>query len=456
MRHGLCLALLTIALLAHRSDAGEIPGMPSKLPPFLDSRFELALSNDFLGRGGGVDDFRTQQFAATSYFGARWLATADYSVLTLTEAGREGRIDQVSASLGYRLTSTRSEKSATRILAGFGIRSAGDFRGEEMQNGFHRLIGSDVEFLPYSVDGDTVATAWLDADHYAGFKELDSGWRFGYWLRGRALATSGGQFDSTVSAAAVASLRNIDIWAGLRQDWRNGYSETVQRETARAEQDTAGVIGVRFGSMIIETIQQFEQEGSFGQLRFVSLESAADDRASLPSRVGVELGFLLPDVHLHLQGRVRSNLLARDNSRWHESIIVSLNIGEPQYPGDNTIYIRSRQVAIGLEWERPVSTVTHWLSGYGSASIGWRREQLIGDGPLLGVESGAADSGVAVIAAGLRFHASTLGGAWRYRIQTGLTAWLPFNDTTRTIGTSERTVLDSSLGFSIGLTFDFT
>ena len=68
--------------------------MPSILPPFLDSRFELALSNDFLGRGGGVDDFRTQQFAATAYFNDQWLATVDYSVLTLTETGREGRIDR--------------------------------------------------------------------------------------------------------------------------------------------------------------------------------------------------------------------------------------------------------------------------------------------------------------------------------------------------------------------------
>lgn len=455
MWQGRCLALLVLAVLSNRTDAGEIPGMPSTLPPFLDSRFELALSNDFLGRGGGVDDFRTQQFTLTSYFGQRWLLVADHSVLTLSEPGEEGRIDQLSASLGYRWISARSDVAATKVATGFGIRRSGDYRGEEMQNGFHRLIGSDIEFLPYSNAGETVVTAWVDTDHYARFRKLSSGWDFGYWLRARALATSDGQLDSTISASAVASIGNIDIWAGLRQDWRNGYDEPVQRATASAEQDMAGVLGVRLGSMIIETVQQFAGDGSFGQLRFVSSESAAMRQDVSPARFGLEFGFLLPDVQVRLQGRWHRNLLLRDGSAWHESVILSFDYGEPQFRNDNTVYVHSRQVAVGLEWERPLSQATRWLAGYGSASVGWRQERLIGDGPRLGEESSAADSGVLLLGAGLRFHASALGGAWRYRIQTGLTAWLPFSETTRTIGTTDLEVMSPSLGLSLGFSFDF-
>ena len=453
MKLGWCLALSLVAVHSH---AGEIPGMPTKLPPFLDSRFEFAFSNDFLGRGGDVDDFRTQQFMFTSRFADRWLAVADHSVLTLKEPGREGRIDQVALSLGYRLIDSQTTDASLRVAAGLGIRGVGDYGGENMQNGFHRLIDDGVNFLPYSNVDETYATAWIDTERYATFRQAAGHWRFGYWLRGRALATSDGQFDATVSASAVASRGGIDIWAGLRQDWRTGYTETVQRETARAEQDTAGVLGVRFGSMIIETVQQFEQGGSFGQLRFVSSEAAADSSAAVPARFALETGFLLPDVHVFLQGRLGSGLLARRDSVWSGSFLFSFDFGEPQYGSDNTVYIDSRQAAIGLEWERPVSRSSRWLAGYASASLGWREEKLIGDGPLLGEESAAADSGVFVLGAGFRFHASALGGHWRYRIRIGLSTWLPFDESRRSVGGKDLAVLEPSTGLSVGLSFEFT
>jgi hypothetical protein len=284
-----------------------------------------------------------------------------------------------------------------------------------MQNGFHRLIDSGVDVLPYSPVDETYLTAWVDADRYRLWKEAGD-WRFGYWLNARALVTSDGQLDSAVSALGVASRRMLDIWAGLRHDWRSGYDEAVQRATAAEEQDLALVLGVRFGSLVLETVQQFDNASSYGQLRLMSLESAAGGRASAAPRLGLELGFLLPDVHLHLAGRVRSQLLVRDASVWNETVVASLDYGEPQYGDDPSAFIESTQIGIGFEWQRPVSDRSNWLSGYVSVAAGWRRERLIGDGLLSGQASAAVDRGVLIVGTGLRFHASTMGQRWRYRI----------------------------------------
>lgn len=138
--------------------AGEIPGLPPSLPPYLERDFELTFSNDFLGRGGSVDDFRTQQIIVAAKLSDRWLAVADHSILTLHDDNMGGRIDQLSASLGYKLNQS--------IVAGIGIRSAGEFAGERIQNGFHRLIGSELERLPYTDESATRLTAWVDANHH--------------------------------------------------------------------------------------------------------------------------------------------------------------------------------------------------------------------------------------------------------------------------------------------------
>ena len=95
------LILLT-AIYATGSDAGEIAGIPSQAPPFLQRDFEINFSNDFLGRGGSTDDFRTQQFIVSARLAQRWLAVVDHSILTLGSGLMPGRVDQLSASIGLR------------------------------------------------------------------------------------------------------------------------------------------------------------------------------------------------------------------------------------------------------------------------------------------------------------------------------------------------------------------
>ena len=59
------LVLGLVILINSPATAGEIPGMPAALLPLFERDFALTLSNDFLGEGGIVDDFRTQQVIAT-------------------------------------------------------------------------------------------------------------------------------------------------------------------------------------------------------------------------------------------------------------------------------------------------------------------------------------------------------------------------------------------------------
>ena len=160
-------------------------------------------------------------------------------------------------------------------------------------------------------------------------------------------------------------------------------------------------------------------------------------------------------MHLHLAARLSSHFIAGSNSPWNESVIFSADLGEPQYKDDASIYVDSMQFGIGLEWERRVSDRSDWLSGYGSVALGWRREQLIGDRALVGQKSGSADSGVLILGTGLRFHASALGERWRYRIQTGISAWFPFNEARLTLNTMDLPVLQAAIGLSLGVTFDF-
>jgi hypothetical protein len=339
-------------------------------------------------------------------------------------------------------------------MTGIGLRGSGDFAGERVQNGFHRLVGSEIEDLPYSGDDQTVVTAWVDAETYAPLSDRGS-WTFGYWLRGRALATSDGQFDGSASAMAVASRAGFDAWTGLRQDWRSGYREPVQRATANQEQDLAFVLGLRFGSLVIETVQQVDNDASFGQLRLLSSEDTSRDRVFGNPRFALEAGFYLPDVHLHVAGRFSTSLLLPSSSTWRESVYVSVDGGEPQLE-DPSVYAESLQLGAGIDWERNLSARSGWLGAYVSFGAGWRREKLVGGGPLAGEASDSLDRAVLLGGTGLRFHATTFSERLRYRIQLGLSTWLPVRNGQLSIGDRTLQVQEPNAALSLGVTFEFT
>jgi hypothetical protein len=437
--------------------AGEIAGVPSELPPYLDRPAEINFSNDFLGRGGAVDDFRTQQVILSAPVGDKWLVTLDHSTMTLSETSSPGRLDQMSVSLGYRLLETSTADTITRLAVGGGLRSMGDFGGQRLQNGFHRLIDSNVEFLPYTGDTGTDATAWVDVNHYRLLRGSVAGsddWRLGYWLRGTSLASTGGQWDSAAGIYGTLSHDVFDAWVGLRRDWRSGYEVNVLRQTAAAEDDLAVVVGVRWGPVVLETVQQLHNDASYGQIRLIAMERGAYRLSDEPVRLAVETGFLLPDIAYHLGFRLSNPRIAGAGNHWRRSVILLTSYGQPQYEDDASLYLDTTQLGAGVEWERSLSGNGPWTSVYGSVGGGVRRERLVGDGPRAGQESGSVSRGVVMLGLGLRVHAATMGKRWRYRLQLGLNASLPVDDASLGLGSETFRVQQPHVEILLGMSFD--
>jgi hypothetical protein len=449
--------LLCLVVWQTPSIAGEIPDLPRSLPPYIDRSLEVALSNDFFGSWGSVDDFRTQQITLTVQPAARWTLLLDHSVLTLRDPANPGRTDQMSGSLGYDLISRNEPGRNGRLSVGAGFRSTGEFAGDRMQNGFHRLVQSEIRILPYTASERTDATAWVDAEYYTVMREPGEhskfgDWRFGSWLRVNSLFTSDDQWDGSAALFAVANRRAVDLWFGLRRDWRTGYEDPVRRETAAAEDDLAVVLGARFGALVLETVQQLNNDASYGQLRLVSTGEHRYSSGGRRPRIGIEAAFLLPDVHLHLAGHTRTSLLTAERSEWRESAFVSIDYGEPQHRDNNSIFIRSLQLGIGLEWERNLVAQGSWLSAYGSLGAGWREETLIGDGAFAGEKSSSVSRAVLLLGAGFRVDAAKLNEKWNFRIQLGVSGWIPEGSTNLPIGAMTLPVQEAALNLALGVT----
>jgi hypothetical protein len=457
---GLVVGLL-LSVLSPDISAGEIAGIPSQAPPFLQRDLEINFSNDFLGRGGSVDDFRTQQINVTGRIGNDWLALIDHSILTLGSSNPPGRLDQLSASLGYQAINIANANSISRVVVGGGLRSSGNFAGARMQNGFHQLIGSDIVSMDYVGTERTDATVWLDAEVYRSFHESGDtgffgGWRSGYWLRGNSLLTTDGQWDNAVGAYAVSSKKAFDIWLGLRQDWRSGYDrDAVQAATAAAESELAIVLGIRFGALILETVQQPNGNASYGQLKFFASGKNAFPRSGEWPRIGIELAFILPDVHIELAGKYRSSIIADADSPWSESLLLGVQYGQPQFGDDTSLFLESRQLTLGIEWQRQLSPANDWISCYGALSGGYRTEQLRREGTPATEESDSVGRAVVSVATGFRFNAASLSQSWMYRLQVGISAWLPLSDADVQLSGSVHQIQSPALGISLGMTFDY-
>ena len=451
-------AVTLLALFATTAvPAGEIAGLLPPLPPAYQQDFVLVFSNDFLGRGGSVDDYRTQQVILSTRLSERWSVLLDHSILTLNEWSDAGRIDQLAISFGYELQIRNRGDRKDRIAIGFGARGEGSFAGERIQNGFHRLIGSRTEALPYVPGEETAATAWLDASHYRplGDVEFLPGWRTGAWFRAGSLLTTSGQWDSTASVLAVANRPSTDIWLGIRADWRDGYERNVLRETARAEEDVAVVLGARFGALVIETVQQLSNDASYGQLRLVSTGRRDRSAAAFRPRMAVDFGFSMPDVTARIAGKYRVRLPGDWRGEWQESLVVAAVYGEPQYKGDSRLYVRTGQLEAGLEFERPWFGDGDWLSAFALAAAGWREQALIRAEELQDRRTDRVGRVVATLGGGVRVNAAGPGRGWQLCIQVGVFATLPAGSADLDIDGETYRVQEASLNAVLGFSAGF-
>jgi hypothetical protein len=214
----------------------------------------------------------------------------------------------------------------------------------------------------------------------------------------------------------------------LRRDWRSGYDAPVLRQTAAQEDDIAVVIGVRYGPLVVETVQQLNNSASYGHLRLASRGGDGAEPVQGEASLGLGLAALLPDVEMRLTGSYAKRVPTNERSAWRESVFVGASYGEPQYRDNTSVFLRSRQIDLGMEWERGLGNAGHWLSGYVGAGVGWRDVALVGVGERGEDSSGSVDRAAVIASAGLLFMSGRPRGRWQVRGQLGLIGTLPVRD----------------------------
>lgn len=435
LRLRLALSAVVLFLGSRLACAGDISGLPPHLAPTVRPDYSFFLGNDFVAAGTS-DDFRTQQMIATGRIGDSWIAVVDHSIFTredLAESER-GRIDTMTVSLGYEILHRAQKGQRTSLTAGLALRAVGNYEGERIQNGFHRLIESDTSAVPYTDTRRTDAAGWLLAEHYRRLPPSDAvgfagSWEFGYWVRAGGLATTDGQVDAVAGFYLLASRSLFDVWLGLRRDWRDGYdADFVLRDAANEENKTAVAAGLRFGALVIETVQRLDSSASYGQLSFMSSPRTRGDGSGDVGRSDAQFTLHMPHITFQLAGRWYRRVFTGPASRWSEAIFAELRGGQPQLGRDPTRFVETAQLGFGLEWSRSPIDALPWLRFYAGTGLGWRRERLLGREQLAGLESGAVDRAVALLESGLEFDATQLSAHTRLRLRAGLTAWRPVND----------------------------
>ena len=207
---------------------------------------------------------------------------------------------------------------------------------------------------------------------------------------------------------------------GLRQDWRTGYTAAISAAVADAEEDAAAVLGLRWGALVIETVQQFNNDASYGQLRLVSGYGEPVKRENHPGAFSIDAGLHLSDVQVDVGGQYRPHWLNAPGSRWATSLTAGLRYGEPQYGGENTLYLETSELAVGIDWERPFSRGNSPLSWFVSLGAGTRSERLFGEGDRAGQRASRVSSGVMQAGAGIRARLAGLSHRWSLGLERAL------------------------------------
>jgi hypothetical protein len=425
--------------------AGEVSGLPSHVPPTVRPDYLYFLGNDFAASGTS-DDYRTEQMMVAGRFGDSWLAVLDHSILTRDDLadGNRARIDTMTLSLGHEFLLADDETRRSTVAAGVALRGIGNFAGERIQNGFHRLVASDTDVIPYTDTRETDPAAWFVADHYrrlaaASGPGLWQRWDTGVWIRTGAFASTSGQFDAVAGVYAIASRPALDLWLGIRRDWRRGYNQDFVLQDAANEEDKFAVsVGLRFGALVFETVQRTDSAASYGQLSFVSSPETRWRMHRAPVRVDAQLSLQMPHITFQAAARWHRPLLFSRASNWEQAIFAEVRSGQPQLGSNPILYVDTAQASVGIEWSRVASRAMDWLRFYTNLGAGWRRERLLGRDVRRDEASEAVDRAVLVAEGGIEVDAAALTKQLGLRLRLGVTGWLPASSAVVGIGnTSE-------------------
>ena len=436
--------------------------MPAHLVPTVRPDYAFFLGNDFAAAGTN-DDYRTEQMIASARLRKSWLAVLDHSVLTRKDDAnaRHGRIDTMTLSLGYEFLHVDTGTQQTSVVAGLAVRAIGNLEGERIQNGFHRLIVSDTEVIPYTNTRQSDPAVWVLAQHYrrllagSGDSFLKS-WNVGYWARAGVLATADRQVDGVAGLYAVASRGQWNVWLGARRDWRSGYdADFVLRDTAAEENKAAVSLGARFGALVLETVQRFDSSASYGQLSFISSPQTRGEATPDPVRADMQFTLQMPQITFQAAARWYRRLFASDGSPWDEAVLAEIRGGQPQLGRNSSLFVDTSQISLGLEWSRRVTAQVDWLRFYANSGIGWRSEQLLGREELLGERSESVDRAVLLAETGLEFDAARLSRRIRLRLRLGVTGWRPSSNAIVDVGGTAVTIQEPGASIAVGWVFTY-
>jgi hypothetical protein len=452
-----CWAAVFVHFAPTVSVAGEISGLPSHLPPTVRADYLYFLGNDFAAAGTS-DDYRTEQMMVAGRFRDSWLAVLDHSILTREDldAGDGARIDTMTLSLGYEFLRSESEALRTSLTAGMALRGIGNYAGERIQNGFHRLVASDTDALPYTETRETDAAAWVLVEHYRRLSAASGygfwgSWDTGVWVRSGAFGSGSGQFDAVAGVYAVASRPALDLWLGLRRDWRSGYDQDFVLQDTAAEEDKSAIsFGLRFGALVFETVQRLDSAASYGQLSFISSPETRRRALKSPVRFDGQLSLQIPHITFQAAARWHRRLFTSPQSNWGEAAFAEIRGGQPQLGSNPTLFVDTKQVSLGNEWSRAVSHELQWLRLYTSIGAGWRREQLLGRDVRSGEKSEAVDRAVLIAEGGLEVDAAALSEQLGFRLRLGVTGWVPASDADVNIGNTSEIIQRADVSIVAG------
>jgi len=462
------LLFLILMVLAVRGHTGDIAGAPAIMPPESLGNFSFLWSNDFFGRGGAEDDYRTQQFGLQSKVSPRWGLVIDYSILTASEnnpvlPGYTGRLDQLSLSLMYELFRIQVDANELALIeAGAGVRAYGDFGGSRIQNSLHRLINNGTNSAHYMDTATNLGIFWLKGDYQKLYPlpfidDTNNSWRAGYWLDATGLISTERQWDAALSANAVVHNQTMRLWLGVRQDWRENYTlDFVQHATALSESGTSLVFGVGSGPVLFETTQGLEDKSSYGRFVFTAVETEyASSGYAVKADNAILLNMLFPDVELELQYRkalpYQSEILGQPRT-W---LVIGMHYGKPAYETSLDIYNAIQQVALGVEFEWRQQQYYQWAWPYLVLLVGQRTEQLKADaGPAAGLESEKVSSVITELGAGFRFGLYP-GREWQLLFQAGLLGYYPFTSQVVVFDQTQVELLQPDLAVNLGFSFNF-
>jgi hypothetical protein len=481
-RHAtLSIGLLILLTLSEQSIAGDISGAPASLPPHTLGDFSFILSNNFFSliRDHEPDEYRTQQTGIQFDIVPGTGIVIDYSILTAGQPNPvkrdfAGIIDQISLSIKHELYHTDTGPDDLGVInAGAGIRSYGDFGGNRIQGGFHRLTNNDVDDYPYVDTETTMAIFWLNGNYQKLYELMktddNSSWKAGLWLAGTALVSTQSQWDASVSASALARHSSLKLWLGLRQDWRENYeSDFVQESTAISESGTSLTFGIGSGPIVFETAQGLGDKLSYSRLTFTSFENEhLTARHYTHAENTVALNILLPDVEAEIQYRRKLAYRPEVMGQPFTSLVLEMHYGEPTYQQSfdvyhpvnqlwpiYNVYSDIQQLAVGVEFEWYGEQRSNWIRPYLTLLAGQRTEQLKADeGTLAGQQSEKVSSMVAEAGTGIKIRLYTR-QVLQFDFEAGIIGYYPLSTETVDLDQYRLQIMKPgiamNLGFSVG------